>query len=151
MCFRTVVLAVYHKEHINVRPYCRIMEYIWIAMKFYSQWIMVLISLNIYALVCRPFTHKKVTSIKFCVVLGVWLGSSLHYIWNVNRQKRLLHKLKRQYLDICYFKNCYFFCFINYFAFCCYNCSYIFLFLWHLKITLGHLLGNQLNLTVTSS
>ena len=60
----TVVMAMYYNKHINIRPYCLILEYFWNVMTFYSHWIMVLIGVNRYALVCHTFTHNKVTSFK---------------------------------------------------------------------------------------
>ena len=62
--FGTIGFAIYYNEHINSMPYCLIIRYLWSVTRFYSHWIMVLISGNRYAMVCHPFTHKKVTSLK---------------------------------------------------------------------------------------
>ena len=87
--FGTAVFAMFYNEQINIRPYCLIVEYIWNAMKFYSHWIMVLISVNRYALVCHPFTHKKVTSMKstaclLTVALLLCASGALYIIFGMN-------------------------------------------------------------------
>ena len=62
--FGTAWFALYYNQHINSKPYCLIIRYLWTVTRFYSHWIMVLIGGNRYAMVCHPFTHKKVTSLK---------------------------------------------------------------------------------------
>ena len=59
-----IVNLMYFNEHLNVRPFCLIIEYIWSTMRSFSHWIMVIISVNRFALVCYPFKHSRITSIK---------------------------------------------------------------------------------------
>ena len=59
-----VVVCMFYIENIGIKPHCLIIIYIWNIAKFYSHWIMVVIGVNRYAMVCRPFKHKKVTSYK---------------------------------------------------------------------------------------
>ena len=85
----TAVFAMYYNKQINIRPYCLIVEYIWNAMKFYSHWIMVLISVNRYALVCHPFTHKSLTSMKstvchLAVSLSLCALGALYIVFGMN-------------------------------------------------------------------
>ena len=59
-----VVVSMFYIKNIGIKPHCLIIIYIWNIAKFYSHWIMVVIGVNRYAMVCRPFKHKKVTSYK---------------------------------------------------------------------------------------
>ena len=63
-----LVFTMYYNENLNIRPHCLITEYIWNTMRFFLHWIMVIISFNRFALVCYPFKHTKVTSIKSTIV-----------------------------------------------------------------------------------
>ena len=80
-----IVNIMYFNEHLNVRPFCLITEYIWSTMKSFSHWIMVIISVNRFALVCYPFKHTKITSIKSTIyqLLALFIFCSMTALYKI--------------------------------------------------------------------
>ena len=80
-----LVFTMYYNENLNIRPYCLITEYIWNTMRFFSHWIMVIIGFNRFALVCYPFKHTKVTSIKSTILqlITLFVFSGVAALYNI--------------------------------------------------------------------